>query len=139
MDTEAQAAPQITLEQVSADREGALGSWNIEWRIENVGKHPIQVSAVRLPHGQFKSVERRFEPPIELSAGSNTEVNISVQCHEPPGLVTENAFVIFSVTWLGEEWRIFVRLRVVVTADGKPETAAELITVQKVGFAGIDC
>ena len=60
-----------------------------------------------------------------------------VQCHEPAGLVTENAFVIFHCQWRGEAWRIFVRIRVTVTADGAPETATELITTQKVGFSGI--
>ena len=103
-----------------------------------MGKHPIQVSAVRMPHGQFKSVERRFEPPIGLAPGSRTEIDILVKCDEPPGLVTENAFVIFSVKSSGEGWRIFVRLRVVVSAEGKPETATELITTQKVGFSGAD-
>jgi hypothetical protein len=54
------------------------------------------------------------------------------------GLVTENAFVIFSVNWLGEPWRVFVRLRVMMTSDGRPETATELITAQKVGFSEVD-
>jgi hypothetical protein len=112
--------------------------WDIGWRIENVGKHPIQVSAIRLPHGQFKSVEQRFEPPIELAPGNKTEIVIRVKCDEPAGLATENAFVILSVDWLGEQWRIFVRLRVIVTVDGRPETATELITTQRVGFSGVN-
>ena len=138
MDTNSQAAPEITLEQVSADRERVQAAWDIGWRIENVGEHPIYVSAVRLPHGQFKSAERRFDPAIGLAPGNKTELNILVKCDEPAGLVTENAFVILSVEWLGEQWRIFVRLRVMVTVDGRLETAAELITTQGVGFSGVD-
>jgi hypothetical protein len=130
--------PQIVLTQVSVEHDGVMECWNIGWRIQNVGKHPIQLSAVRLPHGQFKSVARRLEPPIELAPGNETELNIPVRCDEPAGLVTENAFVIFSVNWLGEPWRVFVRLRVVVTTDGRPETSTELITTQKVGFSGVD-
>ncbi|HEV8719228.1 MAG TPA: hypothetical protein VGW77_01150 [Candidatus Binatia bacterium] len=130
-------SPQMVLTQVSADRVGVLEGWSIGWRIENLGEHPIYVSAVRLPHGQFKSAERRFDPAIELAPGNKTELNILVKCDEPAGLVTENAFVILSVEWLGEQWRIFVRLRVMVTVDGRPETATELITTQRVGFSGV--
>jgi hypothetical protein len=130
-------SPQIVLTQVSAQRDRVLEGWSIGWRIENLGEHPIYVSAVRLPHGQFKAAERRFDPAIGLAPGNKTELNILVKCDEPAGLVTENAFVILSVEWLGEQWRIFVRLRVVVTVDGSPETATELITTQRVGFSGV--
>jgi hypothetical protein len=91
-----------------------------------------------MPHGQFKATERRFDPVIELAPGSNTEFDTSVKCDEPAGLVTENAFVILLVRSRGEPWRIFVRLRVVVSTSGKPKTATELITAQRVGFSGID-
>jgi hypothetical protein len=131
-------SPQIVLTQVSADRDGVLECWSIGWRIENVGEHPIYVSAVRSPHGQFKSAERRFDPALDLSSGESRQFQTFVRCDEPAGLVTENAFVILSVEWLGEHWRIFVRLRVMVTADGRPETATELITTQRVGFSGVN-
>jgi hypothetical protein len=125
------------LEQVSADRERVQAAWDIGWRIENLGEQPVYVLAVRLPHGQFKSAERHFDPAIGVAPGNKTQLNISVKCDEPAGLVTENAFVILSVDWLGERWRIFVRLRVIVTVDGRPETATELITTQRVGFSGV--
>ena len=137
MESESSGGPQISLEHVSADRDGVLACWSIGWRIENLGEHPIHVGAVRLPHGQFKSVERRFDPAIELASGNKTELKILVKCDEPAGLVTENAFVILSVDWLGEQWRIFVRLRVVVNANGEPETRVELITTQQLGFSGV--
>lgn len=92
---------------------------------------------VRLPHGQFKSDDHRFEPPLDLAAGASSRFHVCVSCDEPAGLVTENAFVIFAARWSGEEWRIFVRIRVIVNAEGKPETATELVTTQKVGFSGV--
>jgi hypothetical protein len=137
VESESSGGPQISLEQVSADRDGVLECWSIGWRIGNLGEHPIQVWAMRLPHGQFKSVERRFDPAIELAPGNKTELNILVKCDEPAGLVTENAFVILSVYWLGEQWRVFVRLRVAINANGEPETRVELITTQQLGFSGV--
>ena len=107
------------------------------WRVENKGAYPLQIRAVRLPHGQFKAGEHRFEPALDLAPGESDQFQLAVRCEEPPGPVTENAFVIFSVIWFGEAWRIFVRIRVVINVQGKPETATELITTQKVGFSGV--
>jgi hypothetical protein len=130
--------PQIVLTQVSAERHGVMERWNIDWLVENKSANTLHILAVRLPHGQFKSDERRFDPAIELSAGERRQFQTFVHCDEPAGLVTENAFVIFSVNCLGEPWRVFVRLRVVMTSDARPETATELITTQKVGFSDVD-
>ena len=107
------------------------------WTITNTGAGSIVVVSVHLPHGQFKSGEHRFEPALDLAPGEGQQFQLAVRCEEPPGLVTENAFVIFSVIWLGEAWRIFVRIRVVINDQGTPETATELITTQKVGFSGV--
>ena len=129
--------PQVALTQVSAKRNGVLECWSIGWEIENQGAYSLKILATRLPHGQFKSEEYRFESPLELAPGKKTEFTVSVRCNEPVGLVTENAFVIFHAIWLGEPWRIFVRIRVVVTDDGRPQTETESITTQKVGFSGV--
>jgi hypothetical protein len=135
---ESPAEPQIVVTQVSAERRGVMECWSIDWLVENKSANILHILAVRLPHGQFKSDERRFDPALDLSAGERKQFQTFVHCDEPAGLVTENAFVIFSVNWLGEPWRVFVRLRVTVTADGRPQTAAELITTQRVGFSGVD-
>jgi hypothetical protein len=132
------AEPQIVLTQVSAQRDRVSEGWTIGWLLENKSVNPLHILAVRLPHGQFKSDERRFDPAIDLSSGERRQFQTFVRCDEPAGLVTENAFVILSVERLGEQWRIFVRLRVMVTVDGRPETATELITTQRVGFSGVD-
>ena len=58
-------------------------------------------------------------------------------CDEPAGAVIENGFLILLVEWLDKQWRIFVRLRVIINQEGEPETATELITTQQVGFSGV--
>ena len=130
--------PRIAVTQVSAKRLAVIGSWSIGWLLENRGANSLTVGSVRLPHGQFKSDEQRFEPALILTPGTQVEFATSVRCSEPPGLVTENAFLIFNVVWLGERWRIFGRVRVIVTEDGRLETATESITMQKVGFSEVD-
>jgi len=70
-----------------------------------------------------------------LTAGASAEFETLVYCKEPPGLVTENAFVIFYVSWLNASWRIFVRVRVQVDAQLAPQAAVESITTQRVGFS----
>ncbi len=111
--------------------------WSIGWEMENRGAKPLKVMAARLPHGQFKSEEIRFAPPLDLSPGASEQFHTSVRCHEPSGPVTENAFVIFQVIWSSEPWRIFARVSIVVDADGKPAATTESVTTQKVGFSGI--
>jgi len=130
-------SPAIELQQVSVRRHTPAGDWSVVWKAENRGARSLQVTSVRLPHGQFKSTEKRFEPAVELAPGETVEFQTLVHCDEAPGLVTENAFVIFNVIWIGEEWRIFVRIRVVVDRNGEPGSATELVSAQKVGFSGV--
>ena len=132
-----ESVPAIELRQGAVDQHGETQRWRIGWRITNRGAGSLVVVSVHLPHGQFKSDEHRFEPALALAPGERDQFQVAVRCAEPPGLVTENAFVIFSVIWSGEAWRIFVRVRVLVNAQGEPETATELITTQKVGFSGV--
>lgn len=129
-------APQITLTQVSVEPEEGRGNWKILWRVANLNCEPLDLHAVRLPHGQFKSVERRFDPAIGLAAKQDARFQVLVHCDEPAGLVTENGFLIFQVLRCGEPWRIFVRVRVTVNTSGTPVATTELITTQQVGFSG---
>src|SRR5215467_7403032 len=126
--------PVVTVEQSSALRGVHTQDWTIEWRIANNGVGPISIVSARLPHGQCKSDQQPFDPPREIAAGAQASFRALVHCDEPPGLVTENAFIIFQVLWFKEAWRIFVRIRVVVE-NGEPQTAVELITTQRVGFS----
>ena len=134
---DAEQGPKIELRQLAASRTGAAGDWNVDWEVENPGDNPLMLVAARLPHGKFKAEEIRFVPPVDLAPGERNRFQVSVRCHEPGGLVTENAFVIFQAIWCGEQWRIFARIRVVVTDDGRPETGTESITTQRVGFSGV--
>lgn len=129
--------PKITLRQVAVTRNGGMESWSVGWEVKNQGTKPLRILAARLPHGQFKSEEIRFEPPLDLSPNARELLHSSVHCNAPIGLVTENAFVIFQVIWSAESWRIFARIRVEVDGDGIPKAATESITTQKVGFSGI--
>jgi hypothetical protein len=133
-----ESGPEIALTEVSAEWDGAKRLWNIGWLVENRGRDSLEVLAARLPHGQFKSEELCFDTALILAPGESEEFHVAVRCNEPVGLVTENAFVIFNVNWLGEPWRIFVRIRVTMNVGGKPETETEAITTQRVGFSGID-
>lgn len=131
------AAPQITLTLVSVESEEGRGHWKTLWRIMNLNSQPLELHAVRLPHGQFKAAEQRFEPVLTLAPQQDTQFQVFVHCDEPAGLVTENAFLIFQVVRRGERWRIFARVRVTVNSAGVPAAATESITTQQVGFSGV--
>ena len=128
-------APAIALRQVYAHRHPTTDDWTIGWTVENKKAQSLKISSVRLPHGQFKAQEREFELALNLTGGASAEFETLVHCKEPPGLVTENAFVIFYVSWLSASWRIFVRVRVQVDAQLAPQAAVESITTQRVGFS----
>ena len=127
--------PEIELRQLSAASSGQKVFWRIAWLLTNRGAQRLRLQAVRLPHGQFKSDKKRFEPAIDLEPGEQTQFQIVVRCEESPGDVTENAFVIFYVVWWNDPWRVFARIRVAVSADGTPQATTELITTQKAGFS----
>jgi hypothetical protein len=130
--------PKIAVEELRRSRGVEGGRWLFEWRIQNLTEQPISFLAARCPHGQFRSEERSFVPPLQAAAGKSATIEMPVLCHEPAGAVVENTFLILSTEWREEKWRIFVRLRVMVDEEGIPGTAAALITTQRVGFSGID-
>jgi hypothetical protein len=131
------SAPDIALRQVSIARHRSIGCWSFRWKVTNTGADPLIIVSARLPHSQFKSKECRFEPPLRLDSGQSGQFEVCVTCNEPAGLVTVNAFVIFSAIWAGEAWRIFARISITVNAAGTPETETEMITTQKTGFSGV--
>jgi hypothetical protein len=114
-----------------------VGQWLIRWRIQNLTEQTIKVIAARLPHGKFRSEEKKFSPSLEIAPGRGTaEFEIPVRCDEPLGTIVENAFVILFAEWRGVLWRIFVRLRITMGQESEPTTKTELITFQRVGFSG---
>ena len=112
--------PKISAEQVRRNREVGSDRWLFGWRIQNLTEQPIKFLAARCPHGQFRSEERFFEPPLQAAAGKTTTIEMSVRCDEPAGAVIENGFLILLVEWLDKQWRVFVRLRVTINQQGEP-------------------
>jgi hypothetical protein len=136
--TVSDAGPRVAVEELHRSKEAEHGRWLFAWRIQNLTEEPITFVAARCPHGQFRSEERFFDPPLHAAAGRNAIIEMPVLCDEPAGVVVENGFLILTTEWREDKWRIFVRLRVMVDKEGIPGTAAALITTQRVGFSGID-
>ena len=130
--------PKVAVDELSRSRETESGRWMIAWRVQNLADQPLRLLAARCPHGQFRSAERVFDPPLQADAGRAGTIEMSVSCAEPAGAVIENGFLILLVEWLKDRWRIFVRLRVTINQQGVPGRATQLITTQRVGFSGVD-
>lgn len=135
MRTESDIGPQVRVEQVAQHPEPASGRWLVAWRIQNLGQRPLQLLAARLPHSRFRSEECDLTSLPELLPGACAQLERPVACHELPGTVVENAFLIVRVLWLGESWRVFARLRVAFDEQGGPQTTTEVVTVQRIGFS----
>jgi len=135
--TVSDAGPRVAVEELHRSKEAEHGRWLFAWRIQNLTGQPIKFLAARCPHGQFRSEERFFDPPLQAAAGKTMTIEMPVRCDEPVGNVIENGFLILLVEWLDKRWRIFVRLRVTINQQGVPETSTELITTQRVGFSGV--
>ena len=129
--------PKIAVDELRRNREVGNGPWLFSWRIQNLTDRSIKFLAARCPHGQFRSAERFFDPALQAAAGKAATIEMPVRCDEPAGSVIENGFLILLVEWLDKQWRIFVRLRVIINEAGEPETATELITTQRAGFSGV--
>ena len=135
MHTQSNIGPQVGVEQVAQHPEPTSGRWRVAWHMQNLGGQPLQLLAVRLPHGRFRSEERELTPVSELLPDEGARLECSVACSELPGTVVENAFLIVRVLWREEPWRVFARLRVVFDEQGGPQTTTEVVTVQRVGFS----
>ena len=135
MRTESDIGPQVRVEQVAQHPEPASGWWRVAWHIQNLGQQPLQLLAARLPHSRFRSEECDLTAMPELEPGAGAQLERPIACHELPGTVVENAFLIVRVLWREEPWRIFARLRVVFDEQGGPQTTTEVVTVQQVGFS----
>jgi hypothetical protein len=135
--TDNESAPSIELRQLSVEPLEAAGHWRIGWRVANSTDGQLILTGIGVPHGQFKGDDQTFAPPLAIEGGAASQFNSDVHCAEPPGLVTENGFLIFHATWSAVSWRIFARVSVVVDSEGKPHAKTESVTTQKVGFSGV--
>ena len=129
--------PSIEVEQVERGTTENLGRWLFKWRVRNVTETPMSLLSVRVPHGKFKTGERKFVPPVKIDVKDQFILDLAVACEEPPNTIIDNAFLILLVDWHANQWRFFVRLRISVDQQRHPETATESITVQQVGFSGV--
>lgn len=129
------SGPLVDVEQVSQSVGADLNTWNVSWRIGNLGSHPLRILSVRLPHGRFRGKEINLLPIQELGTGESTHIETQVVCKESSGTVVENAFFILRVLWRGKAWLILARMRVIFDEQEIPRGRTEVITTQPVGFS----
>jgi len=127
--------PQVLVQQVGSSADSSPGSWLVAWNVRNIGQDPLEIVAGRLPHSQFRAEERQLSRNLFLPPGQSARVEFEVACRGAPGAVIENAFLILSVRWSGQPWRILARMRVVLDEESGPQTITELVTTQRIGFS----
>ena len=71
-----------------------------------------------------------------LSERESAQLELPVECDEPPGAVVENAFLILRVLSLGEPWRVFARLHVAFDDEGGPQATIEVVTAHPTTTSG---
>ena len=131
-----QHGPRLLIESASSRATAIPGQWLATWSIRNLGQEPFEVLSTWLPHDKFSNGQHTLKPPLRLLPQESTLLELPVVCHEPSGSVVENAFVILRLLGMGQAWRAFVRLRVVVQTTGTPWHVCESVTVHPVGFSG---
>lgn len=124
------------MEQVSRRRAAEAGRWIVGWSIRNVGGDSLTIDAAWLPHGQFRGERTELQSAPTLESGLATELELPVQWDEPAGSIVENAFLILTVRWREEPWRILTRITVHVDDAGAPDARTQNMTSQRVGFTG---
>jgi len=135
MQTQSEIGPRVSVAQAARRAGTTSDHWLVTWDLRNLGQHPLQLLAARLPHSRFRSEERDLAPPPYLLPGERARLEFPVACGGPPGTVVENAFLILRVLWREEPWRTFARLRVIFDEYGGPQATTEVVTVQRVGFS----
>lgn len=128
--------PRLLIESASCRATATPARWLVAWSVQNLGQEPFEVLSTWLPHDKFSSGQHTITPPVRLLPQESTLLELPVVCHEPPESVVENAFVILRMRCLGQAWRAFVRLRVVVDTTGTPRHVCESVTLHPVGFSG---
>jgi len=93
------------------------------------------VLSIWLPHDKFANRRTTLDPPWRLCPGQSRRLELPVTCHEPPGSVVDNAYLILRLLWLEQPWRAFARHRVVLDDSGTPQHICQVVSVQRVGFS----
>jgi len=127
--------PRLLIEADSCRATIVRGQWLVAWRVQNLGQAPCAVLSTWLPHDQFFSRQKTLDAPLWLLPGESTRLELPVTCHEPPGSVVDNAYLILRLLWLEQPWRAFARHRVVLDDSGTPQHVCQVVSVQRVGFS----
>lgn len=135
MAEEKKSGPRVIVEQLSGRRAASPGEWLVAWRIDNRGEETLRLLSGRLPHSRFRCEERELRAVPALPPNESARLEFPLRCAEPPGTIVENGFLILTVLWREEPWRILARLRISIDREGAPQAATELITTQRVGFS----
>jgi hypothetical protein len=127
--------PRLLIEAAHCHAGTAQGQWLAAWRLHNLERDPVGLLSTWLPHDKFANPHQGIDPPVQLAPGGSTMLELPVACHELPGSVVENAYIILRILWRGQPWRVFVRLRVTVDDASIPQHICESVTVHPVGFS----
>ena len=127
--------PSLSIQADSSLPSAESGQWLVTWIIQNTSGSPIEVSSAWLPHDKFFRKEQPITPPLRLSPGENTHLELMVSCGELPGTVVDNAFLILRLVWEEQPWRAFARHRVTLCQTGVPRPECLAVSVHPVGFA----
>lgn len=127
--------PRLLIAAASSRATAVRGQWLAAWRMQNLGQEPCEVLSTWLPHDKFSSRQKTFDPPLRLLPGESTLLELPVTCHEPPGSMVDNAFLILRLLWLEQPWRAFARHRVVLDDTGIPQHVCQVVSVHRVGFS----
>jgi hypothetical protein len=128
-------SPRLLIEAASSRATPVRGQWLVAWCMQNLGQEPYAVLSTWLPHDKFSSHQRTIDQPLRLLPGESMLLELPVTCHEPPGSVVDNAFLILRLLSVEQLWRAFARHRVVLDDTGTPQHVCQAISVQRVGFS----
>ena len=113
-------------------RDGAPGSWIVEWHVQNAGSRKLRLIAAMQPHAQFRTPETGIER--DVAPGGEIDIVLPVRFAEPPGTVVENPFLILRVADGDEVWRVLARVSVTAGPGGEPIAGNTIsITTHRVG------
>ena len=126
-------SPNLAVESLSCRPSAQPGSWVCGWRVTNLGETGAEIRAVWLPHDQFLSENREYQPPLLVESQGSVDLEIPVDCREPAGSTIDNAFVILRLEYYQRDWRIFARQEVKLDEKGVPQAMCRSVTWQPAG------
>ncbi|MFQ6026831.1 MAG: hypothetical protein ACE5Q6_04865 [Dehalococcoidia bacterium] len=127
--------PDLHIEATSCHPAAADGQWLVAWRIHNLADQEMDILSVWLPHDKFLSSQLTLDPVMRLLPEEDAILEVDVTCHEPPGSLVDNVYIILRLLWLEQTWRVFARHRVKIDAGGKPHPICEVVSMHPVGFS----